>query len=53
MNSFGIDSHLGAFHFGSNLMVALVKGPLLYFFSNVSKLLCSDLLFWFRLNAIV
>jgi len=27
---FWFDSHLGAFHFGSSLMVALVKGPLFY-----------------------
>ena len=27
MNGFRFDFHLGAFHFGSSLMVALVKGP--------------------------
>jgi len=31
VNGFRFDSHLGAFDFGSSLMVALVKGPLLYF----------------------
>ena len=32
MNGFQFDSHLGAFHFGSSPVVALVKGPLFYFF---------------------
>jgi len=31
VNGFGFDSHLGAYHFGSSLIVALVKGPLFYF----------------------
>jgi len=29
---FWFDSHFSAFHFGSSLMVALVKGPLFDFF---------------------
>ena len=31
MNGFRFDSHLGAFHFGRSLMVALVKGLLFNF----------------------
>jgi len=31
VNGFWFNSHLGAFHFGSSLIVALVKGPLFYF----------------------
>jgi len=39
VNGFRFDSHLGAFHFGSSLNVALVKEPLFYFlqmFPNLS-----------------
>jgi len=32
MNGFQFGSHLGASHFGSSLMVALVKGPIFTFF---------------------
>jgi len=31
VNGFRFDSHLGAFHFGSSLMLALVKGSLFCF----------------------
>jgi len=38
VNGFRFDTRLGTFHFGSSLMVALVKGPLFYFLQMFSNL---------------
>jgi len=40
---FWFDSHLSAFHFGSSLIVVLVKGLLFYLLQMFQNFMCSDL----------
>jgi len=47
VKGFRFDSHLGSFHFGSSLMVALVKDHFFTFF-KCFQTFCSDLQFRFN-----